>query len=393
MRRRATCPSCGGTELRPFHRVEAVPVNSVLSLESQEEALSFPRGDIRLAFCNGCGFIHNTDFEPDRLEYSERYDPTQAFSPTFNRWHRHLAEAIAARHRLEGKTVLEIGCGKGEFLALLCEVAGCRGIGFDPAFVPARGPERGAGRAEFIQDWYSEQYAGIEADLVCCKMTLEHVPRCAELVSMVRRAIGDRRSTTVFFQVPDALRILQEGAFWDVYYEHCNYFTAGSLARLFRRCGFEVEAVQREFEAQYVTIEARPGSGDSAPPLAAEESVGELWARVARFAERQPEIQGRWRRRMQVLAAAGRGAVLWGSGSKGVSFLTTLGLGDEVEAVVDINPHRQGKHMLGTGHPIVAPEALQAIRPGVVIVMNPIYRREIEGDLHRLGISSQVWTT
>ena len=35
-------------------------------------------------------------------------------------------------------------------------------------------------------------------------------------------------------------RVLEEGAFWDIYYEHCSYFTLGSHARLFRRAGLDV---------------------------------------------------------------------------------------------------------------------------------------------------------
>ena len=44
---------------------------------------------------------------------------------------------------------------------------------------------------------------------------------------MVRRAIGDRLDTVVLFELPDVERVLREVAFWDVYYEHCSYFTLG----------------------------------------------------------------------------------------------------------------------------------------------------------------------
>ena len=57
-------------------------------------------------------------------------------------------------------------------------------------------------------------------------------------------------------------------------------------------------------------------------------------------------------------AQVGR-VVVWGSGSKGVAFLGALGGGDAVSHVVDINPHRQGRFMVGTGHPIVGPATLR----------------------------------
>jgi threonine dehydrogenase-like Zn-dependent dehydrogenase len=90
-------------------------------------------------------------------------------------------------------------------------------------------------------------------------------------------------------------------------------------------------------------------------------------------------------------ARGGRVAV-WGSGSKGVSFLGAIGAGaaEAVSCVVDINPHRQGRFMVGTGHPIVAPAALREAAPATVVVMNPIYRREVADLLGGLGLEPEL---
>ena len=49
--------------------------------------------------------------------------------------------------------------------------------------------------------------------------------------------------------------------------------------------------------------------------------------------------------------------------------------------MVDINPHKHGKYLAGSGHQIVGPDALVEIKPDVVVVMNPIYVEEIRADL------------
>jgi SAM-dependent methyltransferase len=395
MNERTACPSCASNELWVFHRAEGVPVNSCLSLETRDEALAFPRGDIALAFCRSCGFIFNAAFDESLLEYSERYDPTQAFSGTFNRWHLKLAEGLVDRYGLQGKRIIEIGCGKGEFLTLLCELGANSGVGFDPAVDPERTRPPKAGEAKFVQDFYSEKYADQKGDFVCCKMTLEHIAPTADFVSTVRRAVGDDPETVVFFQVPDVLRILEERAFWDVYYEHCNYFSAGSLARLFRNAGFSVQAVGRDYDDQYLMIDCRPSGGiETSAPLAEEQDMDQVRRLVDEFSNRLPGALDDWQGKIRRFRAEGKRVVIWGAGSKGVAFLTTLGLGaDDIEFAVDINPHRHGLFMATTGQEIIGPDRLTQDVPGVVIIMNPIYRQEIEADLHKLGLRPEVLTT
>ncbi len=83
-------------------------------------------------------------------------------------------------------------------------------------------------------------------------------------------------------------------------------------------------------------------------------------------------------------------AVIWGSGSKGVSFISNLNLSSEVAAAVDINPHKWGKFMVGSNHEIVSPEKLKEIDPELVVVMNPIYLDEIGADIGELGLEPEL---
>ena len=97
-----------------------------------------------------------------------------------------------------------------------------------------------------------------------------------------------------------------------------------------------------------------------------------------------------WRTRLDAWRTGNKTVVIWGSGSKGVSFLTTLGLDDGIAGAVDINPHRQGYFMPGTGHRIFGPDDLVELKPDVVIVMNPIYREEIAADLRKRGLTPEI---
>jgi len=376
--------------MSPFYEVKNVPVHSCLLMPTEQEARQFPRRDIVLGFCQQCGFISNVAFDPTVQDYSPIYEDQQCFSPTFNAFARDLANRLIRKYDLHEKTIIEIGCGKGDFLLLLCELGRNRGVGIDPTIRAERLRSEAANQVTFIKDYYSERYANYHGDLVCCRHTLEHIHPVAEFLRTVRRAIGNRLDTVVFFELPETTHVLRELAFWDIYYEHCSYFSPGSLARLFRFCGFEVIDLTIEFDRQYLLIEARPTKILSDTPHALEENIEQMAEHVRYFSENCRDKMRQWQRRVQQLAAEGKRLVMWGSGSKCVAFLTSLGLNDEIACVVDINPHRHGKFIPGAGKKIMPPEHLQALKPDVVIVMNPIYGEEIRQMLRQMDLIPEI---
>lgn len=385
-----TCPACFEQEMTIFYSQANVPSNSCILLDTREDAISYPRGKIDMGFCDACGFISNLAFDSKLTEYSGRYEETQAFSATFNKFHKSLVERLIHDHNLHGKRILEIGCGKGEFLKMICELGGNEGIGFDPGFRPERLETNESQNIEFVQDFYGEKYAQEKANFVCCKMTLEHISNAGDFIGGVRRAIGENDSD-VFFQVPEAMRILHDCAFEDIYYEHCSYFSQGSLARLFRNNGFDVMKLATEYDDQYLTVEARPTiNGRGFSPIEGEDDMELMRQYVSDFPSRVQEKLKYWRDVLNKAQTNGQVVALWGSGSKAVSFLTSLGITAEVNHVIDINPHRWGHFMSGTGQPIVAPSQLKELRPDLIIVMNPVYRDEIVADLAKNDLKPTV---
>ena len=387
------CPSCASIDTRAFYQVRQVPTNSCLLISNRDDAVAFRRGDIELRFCRDCGFIFNAAFDPRLTEYSSAYEETQAFSSTFNAFHRRLAEQVIARYGLHGKRILEIGCGKGEFLTLLCELGNNSGIGFDPSYAADRNASRALDHITFRREFFTEETEPEPSDFVCSKMTLEHIPETARFVDVLKRATAGG-GATLFLQVPDALRILKECAFWDIYYEHCSYFSPGSLERLLVSNGFDIGDVWTDYDDQYLMIDARPAANGaarrSASPIV--ETAEEMDRLVTEFTRLWVEKQAVWRQTVDELAAEGRTIAIWGSGSKAVSFLTTLSLGEEISCVVDVNPYKHGKYMPGTGHRIVGPDEVARLSPDVVVVMNPIYRSEIQQALVERGCTPTILT-
>jgi SAM-dependent methyltransferase len=389
MAERPVCPNCEQVQLEIFYEQCSVPTNSCILFKSADEAHNYPRGDIKLGFCSVCGFISNIAFDSHLTEYSGRYEETQSYSATFNTFHKQLVERLIDRYALRQKDVLEIGCGKGEFLALLCALGGNRGIGFDPGFDDSRQQVRTSRRIKFIKDFFSERYSGYGSDFVCCKMTLEHIARPRQFLRMIRSTVKWKSNAVVFFQVPEATRIFRSCALEDIYYEHCSYFSHESLRYLFESTGFEVIRLDTAYGGQYLTIEARPVLA-SEGLLRDPADLEEMKRYTANFEQRAQKRSTQWL--MSINNNKPQRIVLWGSGSKAVALLSLLDQEVVLEYVVDINPHRQGSYMAGTGQQIVSPEYLQSYRPDLVMAMNPIYRQEIVRDLATLGLTPEVIT-
>ena len=307
------CPICRKTNTIPFIKMSQVPVHCNLLWPTRAGALSAPRGDIELGFCPDCGHVFNLTYDPALMEYTQDYENSLHFSPRFQRYATSLARGLVDRYDIRDKDVVELGAGKGDFLAMLSDLGGNRGVGFDPSYAP--GPEEHKNKQlTFIQDFYSEKYSDYEADLICCRHVLEHVEDPNSFVATVRRAAGHRLATVVFFEVPNFLFTLNELGVWDIIYEHCSYFSHYSLAQLFRQNGFKVLDISTTFEDQFLTIEASP-SAESGQVIPDESSgLKEMTASITDFAREYQQIVDAWQQRLQQIVDRGQTSRCLGRG-------------------------------------------------------------------------------
>ena len=318
-----------------------------------------------------------------------RYEPSQAHSPVFARYLDELARNLVSRHALHGKTIVEIGCGEGDFLLRVCRMGAGRGVGFDPSYAGDR--SRLPSNVTIIPELYPPGRTHPPADLVCARHVIEHVERPATLLAAMRSAGVDRDDLVVFVETPRPEWILDGSAFWDIFYEHCSYFTESSLKALFERAGFAVMGAGASFANQYQWMEGRlwhrpwPMSGRDG------DTHGELTARLMTFARSCEARRVEWQQRVGDLSRRGA-CVVWGAGAKGVTFLNALPCGrDVVSAVVDVNPRKQGRCIPGTGQLIIAPADLPRYQVSSVLVMNSNYVDEIRAMTRALAPGADVF--
>ena len=383
--RPARCPSCRSSRLRVFFDLPNAPIHVNFLCDSEEAALNCVRGDIQLAHCSECGLIHNVAFDADRLRYKEGYENSLHYSSVFQGYAEWLADRLIREFQLKSKTILEIGCGDGQFLRMLCERGDNRGVGFDPSHVGST--ERPTDdRIRFVKDLYTEKYSDIEFDFILSRQTLEHVHRPSDMLVPLRRSIGDRLDAPVFFEVPNGLFTLRRLFIWDIIYEHACYYTAPALETTFARAGFRVESTFEAFDGQYVCITAYPGTEGLRESLDPE-AGRMLESQIDVFESEYAGYVEDWRQRLNDLTK--KTVVLWGAGSKGVTFLNTFDLREHITHVVDVNPKKHGMFVAGQGQRIVPPAYLADHPVDTVIVANSIYKNEILELTGELGLAPE----
>jgi len=383
------CPVCTTTDIIVLIDIPQMPVFCNVLWNGKDEALHAPRGDIQLGFCTRCSHIYNRRFDPSLVRYSQNYENSLHFSSRFQSYAHQLADRLVRVYALQNKDLVEIGSGQGDFLEMVCDRGENRGIGFDPSYRSTEGADPDS-RIRIIPDYYSLKYAQYPADFILSRHVLEHVDRPNELIASLRQTIGDRHHVVVFFEVPNALYTIQALGIWDIIFEHFSYFTHFSLREIFSRNGFNILQISEAFNGQFLTIEASPAPEQLPALVNLSEGLGELSRNAAVFSQSYHQKVSAWQYELGIFSQQDKKGVVWGAGSKGVTFLNILRDYQNIEYVVDINPRKAGKFVSGSGQEIVPPNFLAAYQPDYVIIMNPNYHAEIQESLDLLGVNAQI---
>jgi SAM-dependent methyltransferase len=336
----------------PLIRIGNAPVYQNKMYPDRASALACPRGDVVLVQDPGTGIVHNAAYDPSLLVYDGSYQNEQAHSPSFK---AHIEQVLAiVGRRFGGSAILEIGCGKGHFLERL-RAAGHDALGVDPAY---------EGDADYILRRHFDAALGVRGDAIVMRHVLEHIPDPTAFLAAIAASNGGRGS--VYIEVPCFDWIVARSAWFDVFYEHVNYFRLADFERLFGR----VHEAGHLFGGQYIYVVAdlatlRDPASAALPAPPRIEPPERFFASLDRCAAH---------------GAPGRPRVVWGAAAKGVMFSHHMAArGKTPDLAVDINPAKQGRFLAGSGVPVLSPEAAAIRMAGGadVFVMNSNYLHEI----------------
>lgn len=335
---------------RELYRVEQLPVFQNRMFRTVQEATACARGDVVLVQDPRTGLIFNSAFQSELIQYDAEYQNEQAVSSVF-RTHLDEITLIVERH-FRGRGLIEVGCGKAYFLEHL-QGLGFEITGIDPAY---EGDNPKVVKASFSRE------AGLQAEGLILRHVLEHIQQPADFLAELREANGG--DGTIFIEVPCLDWICSHRAWFDIFYEHVNYFRLDDFRRLFGR----IHESGHVFGGQYLYVVADLASLQDTAQVQTErfDFPADFAASIGRFADR--------------IRTRDAAAVVWGGASKGVIFsLFMQRAGAGIDCVVDINPAKQGRYLPATGLRVSSPkEMLAQVAAGAdIYVMNGNYLAEI----------------
>jgi len=337
-----------------LYRAEQFPVFQNRMFASAEDAIQCQRGDIVLAQDLSTGLISNIAFQPELLVYDENYQNEQGVSPYFQ---AHLNDVCGLiRDHFPSSDIIEVGCGKGLFMDKLRN-AGFSVIGLDPTY---------EGNDQTVRREFYGPELGLTANGIVLRHVLEHIQDPISFLQLIKNSNGN--SKRIYIEVPCLDWICEHRSFFDIFYEHVNYFRLSDFRRMFGTAHY----AGHTFGGQYLSVIADLDS-----------------LRSPDFNEPQFSFPKDFHSYLNTIVESrcsnehrrDRPIVIWGAASKGVIFALLLQrAGVRVDAIVDINPAKQGRYIPATGLLVQSPEAVMDKLLGNnadVYVMNSNYLSEI----------------
>jgi hypothetical protein len=336
---------------KPLYRAERLPTFQNRVFRSAQEARNCPTGDVVLVQDASTGLISNHAFRPELMEYGPDYHNEQSLSRAFQSHLRNVAEII--QKHFNGSSLIEVGCGKGYFLEIL-QSLDFTIAGLDPAY---------EGSNPAIIKRYFGTDAGLRGEGIILRHVLEHVQNPVTFLDQIRASNGGKG--IIYIEVPCFDWICEHKAWFDVFYEHVNYFRLGDFGRMF---GTVYESGHC-FNGQYLYAVA---------DLATLRSPS--FHETDRFDFPAEFLEGVKKHANRLKELSCTPVVVWGAASKGVIFsLFMQRAGAPIHTVIDINPAKQGGFLPVTGLQVQSPAACLSHLAGnaQVYIMNSNYSQEI----------------
>lgn len=319
------------------------------------ESLKNDQGvNLEVCQCSGCGLVQLSNAP---VPYYREVIRASAVSEEMKIFRKKQFSDFINQYSLQTKKIVEIGCGKGEFLAIMQDfaaesygleyasesVAQCakNGLKVFPGFVENEG--------------YKIKNCPFDAFYIL--NFLEHLP---EPNATLRGIYNNLNNEGIgLLEVPNFDMILQKKLFSEFISDHLFYFTTETLRSSLEMNGFEIIECKVQWYDYIISAVVKKKKKTD----------------FSNFQNYQAKLKNEIEKYLSNLK--NKKVAIWGASHQALTIISLLNLKDKIVYVIDSADFKQGKFTPATHIPIVAPDTLNSDPVDAVIIMAAGYSDEV----------------
>ena len=355
-----TCRFCSGelndTPLLCYPRSPSSAQGFTDSPTGQDDGL-----DLNIHQCTLCGLVQHP-LSP--VPYYKDVIRSIAFSREMASFRlEQLGSWLAANH-IQEKKIIEIGCGKGEYLDLLTKAGATSVFGIENSL---------SNMEVAIQNGFHVQHGYLDVEFsnpwpfmfeaFAVFSFLEHWP---DLNTSLRRLQSLlTRDAVGLIEVPNFELILSKKLYSEFTVDHIYYFDRSTLKRVLELNGFEVDSIECIWHDYILSarVKKRKPLDTSGFIHQQQKIVTELHGFLRHFSPCE--------------------VVVWGAGHQSLTVMSLAQLSTRISHVIDSAHFKQNKYTPGTKLLIKSPESLKTDAPKAVLIMAAAYSDEVANQVKK----------
>lgn len=347
-----SCRVCGNKFFKePLLRYENMP-KAAQHLPTADLVRLEKGIDLEVYQCSGCGLVQLSN-EP--VSYYKEVIRASAFSEEMKKFRIQQFSDFVTSYSLKNKKVIEVGCGRGEYLSLMKQ------FGID-----AYGLEYAMDSVEHcVQDGLTvsrkyiensdEKIGGGPFDAFFILNFFEHIPDPNTMLAGVYNNLTDDGIGLV--EVPNFNMMLENNLFSEFVGDHLFYFTTETLSSTLSQNGFEIVECKEIWYDYIISAVIRKRKKLD----------------VSGFSTQQDKIQNEIEKYIKRF----KRVAVWGAGHQSFAILSLTKISDKIDYVVDDATFKQNNFTPATHVPIVSSGKLRSNPVDAIIVMAASYSDEV----------------
>ena len=431
-----TCIACGHA-LSPLMTLDDMPASAQNIPAASELAEDHPLS-LTLCQCPSCGLVQ---FDTEPVDYYRDVIRAGGGTRTMTRLrHEEYARLLTAmqEHHIHGRRIVEVGCGRGEFLRMWQNLAedpeGAAALARDQARDTLSGQPNAAplhlvgiehkpslveeanafaATSSLSPDAFehttsapvTREASATSADAEPPVSSLTPVPAYRvyegfatgdvrypegpfdafvqfnflehqpDPCDMLRNIWHNLKPQAVgLITVPSFEYILRYNGYYELLRDHIANYTEFTLQKILQDCGFELLSMDL---VNRDTIEAIVRKADT-DELSELHYSGRL-IDVSALRDSYDRLSASVNAHIDHLSESHRTMAIWGASHQGFTLAATTKLGGRVEYIIDSAPFKQGRFSPASHIPIVAPDYAVAHPVDEILIVAPGYTDEIAG--------------